>query len=146
MFLATSTAGCLVSGPLCDRISARSTALLSFLCITVSIVALPLSSGFAAALACVIIYGLGYGGTVTIRPLLIFEFFGSAAAGRLYGMATATFTVGAFVGPIIAGYIHDTTHSYNLAYVLAFILMVTAMVMLRAVPASSKFQKAKLAE
>ena len=123
MFLAGSTVGRFLGGPLCDKISADYTALMAIVITGISLAALVAAQSSLIIYASVFCFGLSEGTTVTSRPLLIFQHYGAAGVGKLYGGATAMMTTGAFVGPIISGYIHDKTGSYQLAFLIALFLV-----------------------
>ena len=129
LFLLASSVGRFFGGPLSDRISADYATLIGVVLIGFSVVALLSSRSLAAIYLGVIVLGLGEGSTVTCRPLLVFGHYGASGVGKLYGVATAMMTVGAFVGPVLAGYIHDQTHSYHLAFLLALALVCISIVL-----------------
>ena len=129
LFLLASTVGRFFGGPLSDKISADYATLVGVVLIGCSVAALLSSSSLAAIYLAVIVLGLGEGSTVTCRPLLVFAHYGSTGVGKLYGVATAMMTLGAFVGPVLAGYIHDKTHSYHLAFLLALALVCISMLL-----------------
>lgn len=122
LFLAGSTAGRFFSGPFADKFSADTAVLLSIALAGLAMVALVAAHTNAGIYLCVILFGMGEGGTVTSRPLLVFQHYGASGVGKLYGVATAMMTIGAFIGPVLSGHIHDRTGSYNLAVLLALIL------------------------
>ena len=130
LFLFSSTISRFVSGPLCDRITADYTTLLNLCLIALALLVLLFARSTAMIYFSMISFGFGYGGSITCRPLLVFEHFGGSRVGRLYGVATALFTTGAFFGPAVSGRIYDLTRSYHLAFLLALALIIISMTLL----------------
>ena len=69
------------------------------------------------------VYGLAYGGITPIIPTLAASFFGTRSMGSIFGSITTAYTVGAAVGPFLAGYTFDVTGSYYIAFLSAAITM-----------------------
>ena len=74
------------------------------------------------------IFGFGLGGSMTIRMSIIPEYFGTKAVGTLIGIAGVAWGLGGVVGPILAGYIFDTTASYNVAFLTGSLLLLIGMI------------------
>jgi MFS family permease len=74
------------------------------------------------------IFGFGLGGSMTIRMSIVPEYFGTKAVGTLIGIAGVAWGLGGIVGPILAGYIFDTTASYNMAFLTGALLLLVGMV------------------
>jgi len=96
----------------------------------VALPALLFTRGTAMNYFSMIFFGFGYGGSITCRPLVVFEHFGGKGVGRLYGVATALFTTGAFFGSAFAGRIDHLTKSYHLTFLLALALTTLSMILL----------------
>jgi len=64
------------------------------------------------------LFGLGFGGIIPVRSLLQAELFGLKAFGAIQGMTLTVSTIGAFAGPVLAGWLYDLSGSYRLAFVL----------------------------
>jgi len=64
------------------------------------------------------LFGLGFGGIIPVRSSLQAEYFGLKAFGAIQGMALTVITLGAFFGPILAGWMYDVTGSYRTAFAL----------------------------
>lgn len=65
---------------------------------------------------------------MAIRMSIIPEYFGTKAVGTLIGIAGVAWGLGGIVGPILAGYIFDTTASYNLAFLTGALLLLVGMI------------------
>lgn len=76
----------------------------------------------------VIVYSLGYGGSVSLVPPTIRQHFGTKSLARLIGTGMSISTVGAIIGPVLAGYIFDASGSYTSAFLIgAGFWMLTAL-------------------
>lgn len=64
------------------------------------------------------IFGIGFGGIIPVRSTLQAEYFGLRAFGAIQGMTLTISTVGAFAGPVLAGWLYDITDSYRLAFLI----------------------------
>jgi MFS family permease len=132
LFLASSTVSRFLSGLLCTKIEA-ATALITnlFFIATAYVVLLFFTHNSVFTYLWIILLGLGVGGSLTCRALIVFENYGAVGVGKLYGVATAIFTAGAFVGPASSGYIFDKTGSYKPAFATALLLICGAIVLVR---------------
>jgi MFS family permease len=63
--------------------------------------------------AFVIIYGLGFGATVPLRPALIADYFGRANIGLILGVTMSIILFGSVLSPLIAGWFFDMTGNYR---------------------------------
>lgn len=68
-----------------------------------------------------LIFGIGFGGTIPLRPFLIREFFGSRSFGALQGLVQVGAIGAGVVGPVYYGWIFDVTGSYGLAIIATII-------------------------
>jgi MFS family permease len=138
MFLASSTVSRLVCGPLCDKIGATVTTALVMVMVAVATLSLVYTHNSALLYACIIVFGFGHGGTITTRPLFFFENFGSVGTAKFYGLATAIYSVGAFLGPGFSGRFYDIYHNYNFAFQFAFAMSCMTVIMTLLVRISAK--------
>jgi OFA family oxalate/formate antiporter-like MFS transporter len=127
LFPAASTFSRFFIGPLCDKVSAAYVMMANLVLMAFAFASLIATHSPAMLYLSMICFGLGHGGTITCRPLLVFEHYGAAGVGKLYGMVMAVFTSGACIGPAVGGYIFDSTRSYNLSFVLSLVLICMAI-------------------
>jgi sugar phosphate permease len=76
-----------------------------------------------------VVFSPGWGGSLAVQPAFQAEYFGLRAFGTLQGLTFTVSTLGSVVGPIFAGWVHDSTDTYRHAFV------VLALATLAAVPA-----------
>ena len=81
----------------------------------------------------VILYGISYAATVPLQGALLVKYFGPKQYGAIYGFSTLLQTIVIGGGPLVAGYIYDTTQSYSIffhslaaTYVIAIVLLALA--------------------
>ena len=75
-------------------------------------------------------YGVGFGGTIPLRSLLIGDLFGSRAFGAIQGLIQGGAVAGGVLGPVFFGRVFDVTHSYDLA------LYISSAISAAAIPAT----------
>jgi len=75
-----------------------------------------------------IAFGFAYGGMQVLFSPLVAELFGTRSHGVILAAGALAGSVGAAIGPIIAGYIFDALGSYTLAFVICAILAFTGLV------------------
>ncbi len=64
------------------------------------------------------IFGFGYGAWVPLFPAIAADWFGTKFHGVIFGTMTLAAGIGGAIGPLLAGYIFDTTGSYNTALIM----------------------------
>lgn len=74
--------------------------------------------GTKAFFAYILIYGLTGGGGLVLAPLMIGECFGLKSLGTIFGVLAISAVIGGAIGPLLAGYIFDSTGSYYPAFVI----------------------------
>jgi len=75
-------------------------------------------------------YGVGFGGMIPLRSLLIGDLFGSRAFGAIQGLIQGGAIAGGVFGPVFFGRVFDVTHSYHLA------LYISSAISAAAIPAA----------
>ncbi len=62
-----------------------------------------------------LLFGIGFGGTIPLRPFLMMQLFGSRSFGALQGLVQGGAIGAGMVGPVFYGWVFDTRGSYDLA-------------------------------
>ena len=116
--------GKILFGWMMDNLSPKLTVMLGVIAYIGSTIALMLSHSLALLLVAAALFGLGFGGMVPVRSVLISRLFGVAKFSRVNGLLSF-FLAPAMFWVAITGYIADWAGSYMLAFqiwCLAFIL------------------------
>ena len=108
--------GKLSFGYFADRLSSKWLLLCCIALQVVGVFILMHSKSLRMVWAFVIIFAFAMGGTNTLRPLMIVEFFGLSSFGRTFGKIEIIRRFGAAAGPFAAGYIFDITTSYHYVF------------------------------
>ena len=125
----TNTLGRLTLGGLATKIGNKTVLAMCLAIQALALLFLARADGLHAFYIIALIYGLGYGGITPIIPTLAGSLFGTRAIGSIFGAVNASYTVGAAIGPLLAGYIFDITGSYYIAFVSAAVAMALAFVL-----------------
>jgi len=75
-----------------------------------------------------VLMGIGYGGSNALLPALGREYFGRTNFGSIYGIMEGIGTIGAIIGPAIAGWAYDNWGSYQIIWLLLAGLAVVAII------------------
>lgn len=68
------------------------------------------------------LFGLCFSAAIPLRTALVPRLFGTAIAGTIIGMSSASWAVGGALGPFLAGWAFDLWNSYRTAFLLGGIL------------------------
>lgn len=128
-----SVAGRIGFGFLSDKFDKRLTASLSFLVMCLTLLCFAFASHFGALfiLAASFLFGIGYGGAITLSGALISEQFGNRNFGSIYGALTGVSFLGNLSGAPAAGLVYDYWHNYQLFWLFAAILAIAAILLIQ---------------
>ena len=109
--------GRIASGSLADMIDFRLVlgGLIGFQIVGLLVLVLVGPGQFWLAAIFALFFGIGFGGTIPLRPFLIMEIFGARAFGALQGLVQVGAIGSGVVGPVFYGWIFDSTGSYDIA-------------------------------
>ncbi|GAW30199.1 OFA family MFS transporter [Carboxydocella sp. ULO1] len=118
--------GRIIAGILSDVIGRTRTMLLVFVlqAIVMSLFAKLNTLSLLAAGAALV--GFNYGACLSLFPSATADYFGTRNLGLNYGIVFTAWGVGGMVGPLLAGWVADTTGTYTYAYYIAALLCVLA--------------------
>jgi sugar phosphate permease len=125
-------------GLLAERMQVRYAAMLCFGIQALGVLILMTTSSMGMVWMFVIVFGFSMGGMATLQPLVIIDFFGTAAIGAILGSIAMIFALGAASGPLYAAYIYDFSQSYNLAFRIYIVAYLCAVIMIFAAPVAKK--------
>ncbi len=126
---ACSIAGRLTIGMLIDRIGVKRGYLIGLIPLLISLLMLRVIEDPNMLFVFAVIYGIGHGGCFTVVSPAVAEYFGMKSHGSIFGVVLFFGTIGAAVGPWVAGWIFDTRGSYNVAWLSLAALVGLAILM-----------------
>ncbi|MCH7705502.1 MAG: MFS transporter [Chloroflexi bacterium] len=109
--------GRLGAGMFADRLDQRAVliGLIGFQAIGIMVLSQIGASGFWQSASFALPFGIGFGGTIPLRPFLIRRFFGARAFGSIQGLMQGIAIAAGVVSPVFYGYVFDVSGSYNVA-------------------------------
>lgn len=114
-----SIVGRIVLGSAADRFGNRRVFIVGFILMAATLFWLVSAKEAWGLYLFAAVFGLAFGGCITSESPLVARLFGLSSHGLILGVANLLgFTLGAAVGPLIAGYIFDMTSSYQLAFIV----------------------------
>ena len=119
--------GRLAMGRLCDTLGPQRTYQVSLAISAVAMAALGLGDGFTWIAITVVILGFGIGGASTQITTVSIELFGTATAGALMGTVLALIGLMGAGGPLVSGFIRDTSQSFSSAIYMGAAVFLAAI-------------------
>lgn len=110
--------GKLVMGPVSDRIGRKATLAAVYLLAGSTMLWLIHAQQAWMFYLFAAFFGFAYGGWIPMFPAIIADLFGMASLGVLIGTVSIGNAVGGAIGPILGGFIFDTTKSYLVAFLI----------------------------
>ena len=126
---AVSMVGRFVTGVAIDRIGGKKAIVACYFLLIAGILWLQTADQLWMLYLFACIYGLAHGGFFTAFSPLVAELFGIGSHGVLFGIVVFFGTTGGALGPIMAGYIFDTTGSYHMAFWLIILISIFGLAM-----------------
>jgi MFS family permease len=115
---AGSLVGRLSCGAISDRLGRLPTLATALSLQALGFLGFLASGGVGLLYPSALLFGLAYGGTSVLFPAIVGDLFGRLAVGAILGFIWAIAASAAAFGPVIAGYLYDTTGSYGGAFLL----------------------------
>ncbi len=124
-----SIAGKLALGSVADRIGNKNAFIISFILVAAAFFWLaPAQEGWQIYLFA-IVYGFAYGGCEAQWAPMAATLFGLGSLGLILGTVAIGFSIGAALGPVVAGYIFDISGSYQIAFLISAITGVIGLIL-----------------
>ena len=120
--------GRIAMGGIADRIGNRQAFIIGSIIYTAVMLWLPTITEMWAFYLFAVVFGFA-GGIAALGSPLIAGLFGLSSHGLIYGVINLGYTIGAAIGPLLAGYIFDVTGSYNIAFFICVALGIASIVM-----------------
>jgi MFS family permease len=123
LVLACGAMGKLLIGWIADRIGGRLALAATLFGMALGIAMLTGARDRLPLVGFVAVFGLTVGAPLALIPLVAADSLGLKRFGTLYGLVGVFHTLGAAVGPVIAGRIFDVTGSYAFAFETFVVLL-----------------------
>jgi len=122
-----SMVGRFSTGIFIDRFDSRKATILCFILLIATLLWLQITTTLWMIYLFAAIYGLAHGGFFTAVSPIVAEYFGIRSHGGLFGIVVFSGCLGGSVGPILAGYIFDTTGGYSPAFWVSTLVALTGL-------------------
>jgi MFS family permease len=131
-----SIVGRLISGWLFDRFNRKRVATGFFATMTLGMLCMSYVSRdvFWLVIPYIVLFGIGWGGSVTSRAPLVSGNFGRKKFGSILGFMLGMTALGGIVGPLFAGWVFDYWASYRIAWFTLTALLFIAMIIISTTP------------
>lgn len=126
--IGVSAIGKLFGGYVADRIGALPTIRLALILWVAALAVLHHANSMAALAACVVLYGLALGTHIAVLPAIALGVLGSARFGTLFGILQLAAMLASAAGPVLSGYLFDSTGRYSSAVLVWVGVMALAAV------------------
>ena len=140
----SSIVGRLTVGALVDRIGGRNAYVLCFVPLLAGLLSLLAAETRWLVFAAVAVYGFGHGGFFTVVSPTVAEFFGTRAHGATFGSILFFGTLGAAIGPTMAGRVFDLTGSYAYAFSGLAVMVAVGLALALSLPSRRSMRPARL--
>ena len=124
----SSMIGRIIMGMTNDRIGGKRSLIICFMVLITSLVLLQFTSGIWMLFIFAVVYGFAHGGVFTVMSPMIAEYFGMTCHGQLFGSVLFIGTIGATMGPILAGHLFDITGGYGAAFLALTVCAVAGFI------------------
>ena len=129
-----SIVGRMVMGAAFDWIGGRLSLVICFAVLLLSLVILQFAGPAWSLFLFAALYGPAHGGFFTLTAPSVAEFFGTRTHGTLFGLVVSCGTIGATLGPVVAGWLFDEMGNYSAAFALLLGVSVLGLVVAYTMP------------
>lgn len=124
-------------GTASDHIGCRKALIICLAILMVSLFVLIRAKAAGMLFLFATIYGFGHGGIFTVVSPLVAERFGTGAHGILFGIILFCGTMGGALGPLLAGWVFDSTGSYGTFFSVLTGFIFLSLVLILRLPSSN---------
>lgn len=125
----TNVAGRIAMGILADKIGNRRNIILCFVLMSAAGLWLVSAKEVWVLYLFAVVFGFFHAGAGSSEAPIIASLFGLKSLGSIFGGIALGLTIGGSIGPVLAGYIFDTTGSYQPAFLLCTAMGVIAVIL-----------------
>ena len=124
-----SIIGNFVLGSAADRIGNRQVFIIGFILMATALFWLvPAAEAWMLYLFAVV-FGFAHGGMGASESPLVAGLFGLSSHGLIFGVVGLGFTIGAAIGPFLAGHFFDITDSYQVAFLVCAVISIVGLIL-----------------
>jgi len=120
--------GTLIGGYLGDRLNKRLIASVAMLMHGVGLLALTFASNWILIVIFVVLHGLAWGARGPQMAALRADYFGATSFGPIMGWSSLIITVFAICGPLLAGWLADTTGDFRLGFTIISLVTIAGSI------------------
>jgi MFS family permease len=128
----SNVAGRLAFGWMGDFLDRRYCFVITTLLNAAGVLGFALSGAIWQLIPSLIALGLGFGGSIPLRPTLQIELFGMTAFATVQGLLMVSITLGTIIAPLFAGWMFDIIGTYRPAFIALAVTSVLAVPMILA--------------
>jgi OFA family oxalate/formate antiporter-like MFS transporter len=110
-------------GVVSDKIGRTTSMFLFFLIQAVNMFLFSYYQNVSLLISGTIIAGWAYGALFSVFPAATGDFFGMKNFGANYGLIFCGWGVGGVVGPLLGGFVADTTGTYSISYIVSAVML-----------------------
>ncbi len=123
-------------GWLGDKMSKKRLTAVGFGMLSVSLLLFGILAGgqFWLLAPFLVLFGIGFGGTNTMRAILPREYFGAKNFGTILGFMMGVATLGSIIGAPLAGFVFDRLGSYQPVWFTYATLVIVSLIMIATTP------------
>jgi MFS transporter, OFA family, oxalate/formate antiporter len=126
MLAVGNAGGRVVAGVLSDKIGRTWTMFIVFVFQAVLMFALRGLDTYGTLFLASVLIGFNYGANLSVFPSATKDYYGLKNFGVNYGFVFTAWGVGGVLGPVLSGYIYDSSKNFNNAYFIAAICLLIA--------------------
>jgi MFS family permease len=124
-----SIIGNFVLGSAADRIGNRQVFIIGFVLMAATLFGFVLTTKAWVIYLFAVVFGFAHGGMGTSESPLVAGLFGLSSHGLIFGVVGVGFTMGAAIGPFLAGHIFDVMGSYQVAFLVCTAMGVVGLIL-----------------
>ena len=121
--------GRIVLGGAADRIGNKQAFIIGFILMSAALFWLAPATEVWMLYLFAVVFGFAHGGMGASESPLIAKLFGLSSHGLIYGVMGLAYTLGAAIGPFLAGYIFDVTGTYQAAFLVCASIAVVGFIL-----------------
>jgi MFS family permease len=127
---AAGVAGRFVMGGVGDRVGTRRAMIFCFGLLCTALLVMAFIGQRWMLYLIIPFYGFAHGGSYSLISPMVASLFGTGSHGAIYGLIIFGGTIGGAIGPVLAGYLFDTTGSYRPVFLILSVVAAVGLLLL----------------